>query len=206
MLQINRFHPWLPITIIFIISVFSSCQSKETSEDLPNASIETSNAKNPSQPPGKTSLAYTPPAGWLQQEPSSSMRHDQYELPGSEGSDPATLAIFKGIGGSVNSNIDRWKKQFITPPSTAESNWAKQESKVINQIPVHIVSVQGTYLKSRMPMMMDGPKIELKDYALLAVIAETNTGLWFFKATGPQKTVKFWEKDFDAFINTFRLN
>ena len=97
-------------------------------------------------------------------------------------------------------------KQFIVPPNTAESNWAKQESKVINQIPVHIVSVQGTYLKSRMPMMMDGPKIELKDYALLAVIAETNTGLWFFKVTGPQKTVKFWEKDFDTFINTFRLN
>ena len=134
------------------------------------------------------------------------MRHDQYELPGPKGSDLATLAIFKGIGGSVDSNIDRWKKQFIVPPNTAESNWTKQESKVINQIPVHIVSVQGTYLKSRMPMMMDGPKIELKDYALLAVIAETNTGLWFFKVTGPQKTVKFWEKDFDTFINTFRLN
>ena len=205
MLQINRFHLWLPITTC-IISVFISCQSKETSEALPNASIETSNKKKPSQSPGNTSLTYTPPTDWLQQEPSSSMRHDQYELPGPKGSDLATLAIFKGIGGSVDSNIDRWKKQFIVPPNTAESNWAKQESKVINQIPVHIVSVQGTYLKSRMPMMMDGPKIELKDYALLAVIAETNTGLWFFKVTGPHKTVKFWEKDFDTFINTFRLN
>ena len=205
MLQINRFHLWLPITTC-IISVFISCQSKETSESLPNASIETSNKNKPSQSPGNTSLTYTPPTDWLQQEPSSSMRHDQYEMPGPKGSDLATLAIFKGIGGSVDSNIDRWKKQFIVPPNTAESNWAKQESKVINQIPVHIVSVQGTYLKSRMPMMMDGPKIELKDYALLAVIAETNTGLWFFKVTGPQKTVKFWEKDFDTFINTFRLN
>ena len=205
MLQINRFHLWLPITTC-IISVFISCQSKETSESLPNASIETSNKNKPSQSPGNTSLTYTPPTDWLQQEPSSSMRHDQYELPGPKGSDLATLAIFKGIGGSVDSNIDRWKKQFIVSPNTAESNWAKQESKVINQIPVHIVSVQGTYLKSRMPMMMDGPKIELKDYALLAVIAETNTGLWFFKVTGPQKTVKFWEKDFDTFINTFRLN
>ena len=186
--------------------MFISCQSKETSESLQNASIETSNKNKPSQSPGNTSLTYTPPTDWLQQEPSSSMRHDQYELPGPKGSDLATLAIFKGIGGSVDSNIDRWKKQFIVPPNTAESNWAKQESKVINQIPVHIVSVQGTYLKSRMPMMMDGPKIELKDYALLAVIAETNTGLWFFKVTGPQKTVKFWEKDFDTFINMFRLN
>ena len=203
--MLNRFHPWLLITI-FIISVFISCQSKETSEDLPNTSIETTNAKNPSQPSDNTSLAYTPPTDWLQQEPVSSMRHDQYELPGPGGNDPATLAIFKGIGGSVDSNIDRWKKQFIVPPNTAESNWDKQESKVVNQIPMHIVSVQGTYLKSRMPMMMDGPKIELKDYALLAVIAETNTGLWFFKVTGPQKTVKFWEKDFDTFIDTFRLN
>ena len=55
-------------------------------------------------------------------------------------------------------------------------------------------------------MMIDGPKIELKNYALLAAIADTHTGLWFFKVTGPEKTVEFWQKDFDTFINTFRLN
>ena len=119
---------------------------------------------------------------------------------------PATLATFKSIGGSVESNIDRWTKQFITPPNAAKSNLAKQETQVINQITVHIISVRGTCINSRMPMMIDGPKIELKNYALLAAIADTQMGLGFFKVTAPEKTVEFWQKDFDTFINTFRLN
>ena len=94
--------------------------------------------------------------------------------------EPATLAIFKGIGGSVESNIDRWTKQFITPPNAGKSNLAKQETKVINQIPVHIISVRGTYIKSRMPMTIDSSKTELKNYALLAAIADTHTVLCFF--------------------------
>lgn len=120
--------------------------------------------------------------------------------------EPATLATFKSIGGSVESNIDRWTKQFITPPNAAKSNLAKQETQVINQITVHIISVRGTYINSRMSMMIDGPKIELKNYALLAAIADTQMGLGFFKVTAPEKTVEFWQKDFDTFINTFRLN
>ena len=57
-----------------------------------------------------------------------------------------------------------------------------------------------------MPMMIDGPKIELKNYALLAAIEDIQMGLGFFKVTAPEKTVEFWQKDFDTFINTFRLN
>ena len=194
----------MPITLLIIL-VFG-CQSKETTKEVPKTSVKNPNAGNTSKLQKNTDLTYTAADGWLQQQLSSSMRHDQYELPGPEGSDAATLAIFKGIGGSIDSNIDRWKKQFITPPNNPDSNLSKQETKVINQIPVHIVAVQGTYLKPRMPMMMNGPKIELKDYVLLAAIAETKAGLWFFKVTGPQKTVNFWEKDFDNFINTFRLD
>ena len=54
-----------------------------------------------------------------------------------------------------------------------------------------------------MSMMIDGPKIELKNYALLAAIGDTQMGLWFFKVAAPEKTVEFWQKDFNTFINTF---
>ncbi len=220
MLQVNTWYYRFLIALSIILLV--SCQSKETSKELTNTSIQSQPSSNTSQvQKGNTSqvqksnnsqvqksnnLNYTAASGWIRQQPSSSMRHDQYELPGPKGVEAATLAIFKGIGGSISSNIDRWKKQFVVPPNGSDPDSVRKESKVINQIPVHIVAVQGTYLKPQMPMMMDGPKVELKNYALLAAIAETKDGLWFFKITGPEKTVMMWQNDFDNFIGTFRLN
>ena len=212
MLQVNTWYYRFLIALSIILLV--SCQNKETSKELTNTSIQSQPSSNTSQvQKGNTSqvqksnnLNYTAASGWIRQQPSSSMRHDQYELPGPKGVEAATLAIFKGIGGSISSNIDRWKKQFVVPPNGSDPDSVRKESKVINQIPVHIVAVQGTYLKPQMPMMMDGPKVELKNYALLAAIAETKDGLWFFKITGPEKTVMMWQNDFDNFIGTFRLN
>ena len=204
MLQVNKWYYRFLITLSIIFLV--SCQSKEAPKELTNTSIQSQPSSNTSQVQKDTNLNYTAASGWIRQQPSSSMRHDQYELPGPKGVEAATLAIFKGIGGSISSNIDRWKKQFVLPPNGSDPDSVRKESKVINQIPVHIVAVQGTYLKPRMPMMMDGPKVELKNYALLAAIAETKDGLWFFKITGPEKTVMMWQNDFDNFIGTFRLN
>ena len=212
MLQVNTWYYRFLIALSIILLV--SCQSKETSKELTNTSIQSQPSSNTSQVqkgntsqvPKSNNLNYTAASGWIRQQPSSSMRHDQYELPGPKGVEAATLAIFKGIGGSISSNIDRWKKQFVVPPNGSDPDSVRKESKVINQIPVHIVAVQGTYLKPQMPMMMDGPKVELKNYALLAATAETKDGLWFFKITGPEKTVMMWQNDFDNFIGTFRLN
>ena len=212
MLQVNTWYYRFLIALSIILLV--SCQSKETPKELTNTSIQSQPSSNTSQVqkgntsqvPKSNNLNYTAASGWIRQQPSSSMRHDQYELPGPKGVEAATLAIFKGIGGSISSNIDRWKKQFVVPPNGSDPDSVRKESKVINQIPVHIVAVQGTYLKPKMPMMMDGPKVELKNYALLAAIAETKDGLWFFKITGPEKTVMMWQNDFDNFIGTFRLN
>ena len=212
MLQVNTWYYRFLIALSTILLV--SCQSKETPKELTNTSIQSQPSSNTSQVqkgntsqvPKSNNLNYTAASGWIRQQPSSSMRHDQYELPGPKGVEAATLAIFKGIGGSISSNIDRWKKQFVVPPNGSDPDSVRKESKVINQIPVHIVAVQGTYLKPQMPMMMDGPKVELKNYALLAAIAETKDGLWFFKITGPEKTVMMWQNDFDNFIGTFRLN
>ena len=204
MLQVNTWYYRFLIALSIILLV--SCQSKETPKELTNTSIQSQPSSNTSQVQKGNNLNYTAASGWIRQQPSSSMRHDQYELPGPKGVEAATLAIFKGIGGSISSNIDRWKKQFVVPPNGSDPDSVRKESKVINQIPVHIVAVQGTYLKPQMPMMMDGPKVELKNYALLAAIAETKDGLWFFKITGPEKTVMMWQNDFDNFIGTFRLN
>ena len=96
--QGNRFHLWLAATI-FIMSLFSGCQNKESSEKLSISAIESSNPQNSAQSPGHTSLVYISPTDWIQQQPSSSMRHDQYELPATE----------KGGAGNT-SNLQRYRR------------------------------------------------------------------------------------------------
>jgi hypothetical protein len=39
---------------------------------------------------------------------------------------------------------------------------------------------------------------------MLAAVAETTEGPWFFKLTGPKKTIANWSRSFDQFIGSFR--
>jgi hypothetical protein len=41
-------------------------------------------------------------------------------------------------------------------------------------------------------------------FRMLAAVAETKGGPWFFKLTGPAKTIAKWEKSFYAFLETFK--
>ena len=62
-------------------------------------------------------VKYDVPQDWVQEQPSSVMRVDQYRLPHKEGDDASDgeLAVFgSGIGGTADENISRWRGQFTT--------------------------------------------------------------------------------------------
>src|SRR5919204_5125099 len=60
-------------------------------------------------------LRSTAPASWKEEPPANQMRLAQFKLPKVDGKEDATLVIFKGISGSAQQNIDRWKGQFEPP-------------------------------------------------------------------------------------------
>ena len=151
-------------------------------------------------------ISYAVPEGWIRQKPSSPMRHDQFLLPGVGDNQPAELAVFSGIGGSVEANLNRWYGQFKPPEGQEIQDLIKRKKVQITDLTVTVVSLTGTFMKSRAPMMMTGPVDELEGYALLAAIAETKQGLWFFKATGPEDTINRWQNSFDEFVQSFRLD
>lgn len=153
-------------------------------------------------------VAYTVPRGWVSETPRSKMRLAQFRWPGYEGANDAVLAVFffPGTGGSVEANLARWYGQFKQPDSTSTLYHVQKSYRIINGIPVTLVYVTGTYIRPKNPMMMmGGPVEELPDYAMLAAIAETKNGPWFFKAVGPQKTVDHWRSSFDEFVKSFHM-
>lgn len=143
------------------------------------------------------------PAEWTEQTPSSSMRKAQYSLPKAAGdAEDGELAVFYfglGQGGSVEANIERWIGQISQPDGSSSKEKAKTHKKEIGGMPVTLVDVSGTYSAG---MMSNAPPRQ--GYQMLAAVAETSEGPWFFKLTGPEKTIAKWSSSFDQFIGSFK--
>ncbi len=152
---------------------------------------------------GAEELHYKAPDKWIQETPQSPMRKAQYRWPGVEGEGDADMALFHfpGTGGGVEENLQRWYGQFVQPDGTPSEEKAEKSSLQVGGMNVTIVFLTGTYLESTSPMM-SGPVEEKPDYAMLAAIVETPNGPWFFKATGPEKTIRYWREDFRKFVKT----
>ena len=155
-------------------------------------------------PSEDSALTYQAPADWVAEDPSSRMRRAQYRLPKAAG-DPedAELVVFffPGQGGSVNANVDRWIGMFTRGDGSAASSDAKIDKRQINGQTITVVDVSGVYTNTMAPMGGASPK---PDYRMLAAIVETPGGPWFFKLTGPAKTVGKWEPSFNSFLGTIR--
>ena len=143
------------------------------------------------------------PAEWTVQTPTSSMRKFQYGLlkVAGDGED-GELAVFyfgPGQGGSVEANIERWIGQISQPDGSSSKDKAKTNKKQIGGMAVTLVDVSGTYSAG---MMSNAPPRQ--GYRMLAAVAETTEGPWFFKLTGPEKTIAKWSSGFDQFIASFK--
>ncbi len=150
-------------------------------------------------------LRFTPPPGWIMEAPSSSSRKAQYRLPRVQG-DPedAELVIyyFQGGGGTPQANADRWIGQFTGPGGKPASDKARIDHKTVNNITLTIVDVSGTYSSSMGPMQTgEQPK---PGFRMLGAIAESMQGPWFFKLTGPERTVAKWQSSFESFLNSIQ--
>lgn len=136
------------------------------------------------------------PKSWVKQDPSSTMRIAQAAIPGPGG--PGDFAVFffgPGGGGSVEANIDRWVGQVET------SDHPKPETFQANGLKVTWVDAKGTLKASQMG---PGPSAPLSDARLYGAVVEGPGGPWFFKATGPDKTLAPQRDAFVAMLKSVR--
>jgi hypothetical protein len=135
------------------------------------------------------------PEGWIKENPSSAMRYAQYRLPGAEPSiGDAEVAVFAGIGGSVEQNVARWINQFET------STEPEISERTIRGHQVTLVDVAGTFSAGRMNSRSE-PK---EGHRMLAAVIETGGAPWFVKLVGPEETVAKWESSFTDFLESLQ--
>jgi hypothetical protein len=203
-----RIH-WLVFSLSLAVLATPGCSRKSTeqpetqSEAMKPASAHS--AASPAPLASEAELQYTAPSDWISEAPTSASRRAQYKLPRAAGdSEDAEMAIyhFAGGGGTPQANVDRWLSQFTKADGSPAADSAKVEKKTIGTIPVTTVDVSGTYAGSM--MMMQQASKGKPHVRMLAAIAEANGGLWFFKLTGPENTVKKYQPGFDTFIHSIK--
>jgi hypothetical protein len=151
--------------------------------------------------PSRLALAWDDPPRWKRRPPSTPMRKAEYLVPrasgDSEDAECFVITFGPGQGGSIDENIERWVKQL--QPTTSK---VERSKRVVGAGSVTRVEVGGTYT----PMQMGGAPSSgpHAGYRLVGEIVEAPSGLWFFKMTGPDATVKSAAKELDALVDSAR--
>ena len=152
----------------------------------------------PSQYGRQGAILWQAPDHWQPQPPSNQMRFAEYEVPGSAEHSAELTVFFFGPGpnggGGVDANLDRWAGQF------GDSAEATRGTREVAGMAVHTLDVSGTY-DSGMGMGTDQQAQD--DQRLLGAIAETSTGLFFFRLLGDRELVTQESDGFDEFVASF---
>jgi hypothetical protein len=147
---------------------------------------------------GPGEILWDVPSKWKEAPNPNAMRIATYFVGRADGdSDDAEMSVSR-VGGSVEANLGRWKAQFDPPKPDS----TKRFERTVAGLKVTIFETAGSY--TGMVIKGQAPKPH-ENWALLAAIVEVPGGdPWFFKLTGPEKTLAAARPDFESLANSVR--
>jgi hypothetical protein len=149
-------------------------------------------------------LSFQVPTSWKTEKPKSSMRAAQLKIDPVKGDeDPAELVVttFPSGAGGVEQNVTRWERGFLDADKKTPK--AKVEKRKGINVDVTRVEVSGHYVAAIMPGQPGN--YDKPNYRLLGAIVLTDQGSYFFKLTGPEKTIGAKTKEFDDMIESIKV-
>jgi len=140
--------------------------------------------------------------GWVEEQPTNSMRVRQYHLPGEGETGDAQVVVFHfgvGGGGGVEANLERWASQVAQPDGSDPLEAMQRSERTVGPVKITQIALSGTYAGDRMPG--SGQSQALPGQALRGAVLECPGGPYFVKMTGPEVTVERWEASFETFLS-----
>jgi hypothetical protein len=186
----------------------SRAPAEEVSAGPTPRSISTSTPASSSTPtstatPAAAGLRWDDPSRWHRRPSSSPMRVAEYAVPRAAGDaidgECTVITFGPGQGGSISDNVDRWVRQF-DPLAGAPTKATRR----VGGMSVTRVEVAGSYHPMMMPGAPAAPNT-LPGARLVGAIVEAPNGLWFFKMTGPDATVRSAAPELDALVDSVRV-
>jgi hypothetical protein len=159
---------------------------------------------SPQEPQKPATLRYKVPAGWVEEERSSSMRVAQYKLPRAESdTEDASLVLYyfgKDQGGTPAANVERWASQIKQADGKKPS---VTETSTTSGLKVTTLNGFGTYVAETAPG--SGEFLNKPGFGLRAAVIETPNGSYYLKLVGPEKTVTHWHDAFVSYLKSFEF-
>ena len=124
-------------------------------------------------------VTWTAPFGW-KESIGNKMRKATYVVA------PDAEMTVSAAGGGVEPNVRRWSEQFGNAKP-------KTEKKKVNGLDVTTVELEGPYAAM-------GAPAAVADQMLLGAVVDLGESQWFFKLTGPKKTVTSARGDFEKLV------
>lgn len=140
------------------------------------------------------------PSGWTARAPASTMRLAEFVVPGADAPGGAEVIVYffgKGQGGSVESNLARWKAQFSTPDGSPVLETVTRDSSAAGAFPITFAEYRGTYARG---IGAGSPDQARTGQTLVAGVAETPRGTLFIQLFGPSARVSAERAAFVAFV------
>ena len=154
----------------------------------------------------QTSIRFDVPTGWIEIAHSSPMRIAQFNLPRVDGDlEDAECVIyyFGGEGGTVEANLERWTNQMLQPDDLRSTDVATTSSFEISGVQVTVLDVPGIF--SAQVHANSKMRYYKRDFRLKAAVVESPEGPFFFKLTGPDRTVTHWNSTFSTLLESIRF-
>jgi hypothetical protein len=140
------------------------------------------------------------PKEWEKGQPSSAMRVAEFVIPGPGGDAEMVVYRFKGGAGGVDANVSRWKGQFAPPEGKSIDDMTKTETMEVGDLKATLVDITGRYVAAVRPGAAE--TVDKPDHRMLAAIIEGSGDPFFFKATGPAKTLAVWAEPFTLMVKS----
>lgn len=153
-------------------------------------------------------LKSTPPDTWKEKRPANEMQQKVFTLPKAEGDKEETVVTvfhFRGGGGGVDDNVNRWKKQVEPPEGKSIDDVAKVETFEVGggKVKITYFDATGTYLFRPMPVNPENV-VKKPNYRLINAYFASANGPYFIRLVGPVKSVSAQEKGFKDWIKNFK--
>src|SRR5262245_11522053 len=145
------------------------------------------------------------PSSWVKESPTSKMRYAQFKVPKKgDDKDDGEIVIFKGLGGSADANIKRWKDMFVPARGKTIDDVAKVTDIKIAGYDAKMLDVEGTYKFNPAPLNPKSKTVDKPGYRMIAIQLEGPKDVYHIRLTGPAKTVEEHKKGFDEWIKGYK--
>ena len=149
-------------------------------------------------------LESTAPKDWKAEKPANRLRLYQFRIPHVKDDKSDADVTILDLRGTVESNVSRWKGEFIPPDGKTVDDIAKVEKIQVGKATATVVDISGTWVYKERPFDPKSKEEQRPNSRVISVAFDSGDGLYRIRFAGPAATVTAHHKEFMDWLKAFK--